>query len=140
MYERLTQRMSDGTAVFAEKSKSFYSAQIYEEAREKNAQILDRLCDLEDKICEGKIVELPCKVGTSVWFATCVCDEIGKEKYDALEGEVISFSMQKGRLWVYCRYKCGLTYWHTIDGFKAEVFLTPEEANKKLKEIEEVEI
>ena len=38
MSERLTRRMSDGTAVFAEKSKSFYSAQIYEEAREKNRQ------------------------------------------------------------------------------------------------------
>lgn len=32
MSERLTRRMSDGTAEFAEKSKSFYSAQIYEEA------------------------------------------------------------------------------------------------------------
>jgi hypothetical protein len=59
--------MSDGTAVFAEKSKSFYSAQIYEEAREKNAQILDRLCDLEDKIEQGKIVELPCKVGDKIF-------------------------------------------------------------------------
>lgn len=136
MYERLTRRMSDGTAVFAEKSKSFYSAQIYEEAREKNRQILDRLCEIEEKIDQGKIVELPCKVGTSVWFATCVCDKIGKEKYDALEGEVVSFSIQKDGLWVYARYKCGLTYWHTIDGFKKEVFLTPEEANKKLKELE----
>jgi hypothetical protein len=128
--------MSDGTAVFAEKSKSFYSAQIYEEAREKNAEILDRLCDLEDKIEQGKILELPCAVGEKVWFATCVCDEIGKEKYDALEGEVISFSMQKDGLGVYCRYKWGLTYWHTIDGFKAEVFLTPEEAEAKVRKME----
>ena len=63
MSERLTRRMSDGTAVFAEESKSFYSAQIYEEAREKNRQILDRLCEIEDKIEQGKLLELPCEIG-----------------------------------------------------------------------------
>ena len=130
MYERLTDKRI-GNGGFIE-YKNFDRFAKRPTARE----IYDRLCELEDKICEGKMVELPCAVGTSVWFATCVCDKIGKEKYDALEGEVISFSIQKDGLWVYCRYKCGLTYWHTIEGFKSEVFLTPEEANKKLKELE----
>ena len=126
MYERLTKWEVDGCA----------SVNGCSPIDKDMANAINRLCEIEDKICEGKFVELPCAVGTSVWFVTCVCDEIGKEKYDALEGEVISFSMQKYELWVYCHYKCGLTYWHTIDGFKADVFLTPEEANKKLKELE----
>ena len=70
MSERLTRRMSDGTVVFTEKSKSFYSAQIYEEAREKNRQILDRLCEIEDKIEQGEIVELPFAVGQTIYVIT----------------------------------------------------------------------
>ena len=77
----------------------------------------------------------PCKVGQEVFFYTCVCDEAGKEKYDILEGEVISFSLQKEGLWAYCRYKLGLTYWHLVaDDFGKTVFLTREEAEQKLKE------
>jgi hypothetical protein len=136
MSERMTKRKENGGVRF---SNGEYWNTVYpqnEHCLTDIHRMASKLCDLEDKIEQGKILELPCVVGEKVWFATCVCDEIGKEKYDALEGEVISFSMQKYGLWVYCRYKCGLTYWHTIDGFKAEVFLTPEEANKKLKELE----
>jgi hypothetical protein len=83
-------------------------------------------------------VELPCKVGQTIFFYTCVCDKVGEEKFDVLEGEVISFSMQKEGLWAYCRYKCGLTYWHIVDkDFGKTVFLTKEEAEAKLKEMEE---
>ena len=146
MYERLTKRDKYGHAYTNEtiydrgmtsEDGVHYEKHYFENGTSAyDGKPIDRLCEIEDKICEGKMVELPCGVGTSVWFVTCVCDEIGKEKYDALEGEVISFSMQKYELWVYCHYKCGLTYWHTIDGFKADVFLAPEEANKKLKELE----
>ena len=83
-------------------------------------------------------VEFPCKVGQTIFFYTCVCDKTGEERFDILEGEVISFSMQKEGLWAYCRYKCGLTYWHIVDeGFGESVFLTKEEAEAKLKEIGE---
>ena len=52
MYERLTQRTEKGTAVF------------------NNVDIGDiakKLCELEDKIEQGKIVELPCAVGDIVY-------------------------------------------------------------------------
>lgn len=87
-------------------------------------------------LSEGVIV-LPCKVGQMVFFYTCVCDEIGKEKFDILEGEVISFSIQKEGLWAYCCYKCGLTYWHLVENdFCKTVFLTREEAEKAVERSE----
>ena len=80
-------------------------------------------------------VELPCEVGQDVFFYTVVDDEGGYPVFDILDGEVISFSIQKEGLWVYCRYKCGLTYWHVVaESFGKTVFLTKEEAEQKLKE------
>ena len=80
-------------------------------------------------------IELPCKVGQTIFFYTCVCDKEGEEKFDTLEGEVISFSIQKEGLWAYCCYKCGLTYWHLVEqDFGKTVFLTQEEAEKALAE------
>ena len=88
----------------------------------------------EELLCADVIVP-PCKVGQTVFFYTCVCDEAGKEKFDILEGEVISFSLQREGLWAYSRYKCGLTYWHLVEkDFGKTVFLTKEEAEKALAE------
>ena len=61
MYERLTERNANGTA------KSRMSATCREDAWQNEADILDRLCDLEDKIEQGKILELPCAVGEYVY-------------------------------------------------------------------------
>ena len=130
MSERLTRRMSDGTAVFAEKSKSFYSAQIYEEAREKNRQILDRLCDLEDKICEGRMVELPCKIGDEKFAILPNTNVIVKGKVCVLiyqKGFLIDFGYAPDRFGGYSKYTQLLP---------EELFDTEEEANKKLKELE----
>lgn len=100
---------------------------------------IDKTCKLaenitDDLLSEGVIVP-PCKAGKTIFFYACVCDEAGKEKYDILEGEVISFSLRKERFWAYCSYKCGLTYWHLVDeDFGKLVFFTREEAEQALKE------
>ena len=52
MYERLTERNANGTA------KSRISATCREDAWQIETDILDRLCEIEDKICEGRMVEL----------------------------------------------------------------------------------
>lgn len=88
-------------------------------------------------LSEGVIVP-PCKAGQTVFFYTCVCDKEGEEKFDILEGEVISFSLQKEGLLAYCRYKCGLTYWHLVEkDFGKTVFLTRELAEEALKNEQE---
>lgn len=73
------------------------------------------------------VIELPCKVGDIVWWADTEFEEL-------LEGEVVSFPLQKEGLWAYCRYRGGLTYWHLVsDYFGNTVFLTKEEAERKMK-------
>lgn len=128
MSERLTRRMSDGTAVFAEKSKSFYSEQIYEEAREKNRQILNRLCDLDDKIEQGKILELPCQIGDEKFAILPNTNEIVK-------GKVCTIIYQNGFL-----VDFGYNPDKRFGGYNAytrllpeELFDTYEEAEAKLK-------
>ena len=92
-------------------------------------------CELvADHLLANGVIVPPCKVGQTVFFYTCVCDKEGEERFDILEGEVVSFSLQKEGLWGYCRYKCGLTYWHLVEkDFGKEVFLTREEAKAKMK-------
>ena len=113
MYERLTQRTEKGTAVF------------------NNVDIGDiakKLCELEDKICEGKMVELPCAVGEYVY-------------------RIIGENTPKPWIWHWeiveiMIYPDEIVYRDDSDNiienkdFGLTVFLTPEEANKKLKELE----
>ena len=63
MSERLTERNANGTAKSRKSPKSSYMGTVYEEVAEIQTEILNRLCDLEDKIEQGKIVELPCQIG-----------------------------------------------------------------------------
>ena len=91
---------------------------------EQSRKVLNRLCDLEDKIEQGEIVELPCAVGDTVY---CIRYDRSRKPYIKPlrvlsittygEDVVTLFTTRDDRL--------GLT-----------VFLTPEEANKKLKELE----
>lgn len=132
--ERLTERIGDGVRY----DNGEYIITCY--PKNNNLTPVDelavKLCEFEDKKESGSLLELPCKVGVKVWLYACICDEVGKEKFDILEGEIISFSYQKEELWAYCRYKCGLTYWHLVEDFGKTLFLTKEEAEKALKERE----
>lgn len=103
----------------------------------------------EDLLAAGVIV-LPCKVGQTIFFCTRICNEEGEEKFDILEGEVRSFSLQKEGLWMCCHYECGLIHWHLAKAFERLkalvergdveqdlgkiVFLTKEEAERALAE------
>ena len=109
---------------------------------EKLRQTGTAIGDYEDDCIEAMVADFllangvivpPCKVGQTVFFYTCVCDKEGEEKFDILEGEVISFSLQEEGFWAYCRYKCGLTYWHLVEqDFGKTAFLTKEEAEEAL--------
>lgn len=88
-----------------------------------------KLCDLEDKIEQGKIVELPCKVGSEIYFAD-------HENKSVWAGNVVSFSLDAAHLWFNCHYKCGLNMWHPIEDFGKNVFLTRSEAEKALERSE----
>lgn len=80
-YKRLTKHVG-GKLVLA-KDETAYSEIYYESLLIKRA--LKRLCDLEDKIEAGTLVELPCKVGDKVYvIPSCtnvklnlVCEKCG---------------------------------------------------------------
>ena len=95
---------------------------------------LDLVEKQADHLLANGFIVPPCKVGQTIFFYACVCDEEGEEKFDILEGEAISFSIQKEGLFAYCRYKCGLTYWHLVEkDFGKTVFLTRAEAERALE-------
>lgn len=89
-------------------------------------------CIVDELLANGVIVP-PCKVGTEIFGVFDNDDEQRKEIY---EGKVLCYSLDENNLlWARMRYKNGLTYWHTIDDFGKTVFLTKEEAEAKLKEL-----
>lgn len=75
MYERLTKRFLGSNAPYTEFAD-------YNE-------IINRLCDLEDKIEQGKILELPCEIGETVYHIT-TCEgfthELDGSLYDSFGG------------------------------------------------------
>ena len=102
--------------------KTFYKLQHYE--------------DLEE---QGRLIELPCKVGYTVWsfvYETIICGEVIAIKYE-IEVENYGTSIVE---------KITIDF-NDIDGefeatvdfqdFGKKVFLTKEEAEAKLKELKE---
>lgn len=94
-----------------------------------------QLAELEDKIEQGTLIELPCKVGDTVYYTS-------PEYYNSLLVEYkvteISQTREGIRLAVYGspKEKGLITYlWASFIG--KTVFLTREEAEKRLKELQE---
>ena len=117
---------------------------------EQSRKVLNRLCDLEDKICEGRMVELPCAVGDTLWKIEDVwhLDDRATWKYhyekEILEFRVVSISIScnsKG-IWTKKFRICEVKNGKTIDNqrniefadYGKTVFLTREEAEKALAE------
>lgn len=109
-YDRLTERVNKGQVKFILKDG--------ENPIEKFQNALDRLAELEDKIEQGTLIELPCKVGDTVY-------RIRKKPYKAvLERYVVSITL--------CLNYKGQFEWRlfttTEDTLGKTVFLTREEA------------
>jgi hypothetical protein len=113
-YERLTKQNQEPKTIFCF-SGSMQDFKIYK-----------RLQEFEDKIENGTLVELPCKVGDTVY-------RIRKKPYKAvLERFVVNITL--------CLNYKGQFEWRlfttTEDTLGKTVFLTREEAEAKLKELQ----
>lgn len=93
MKERLTKRIDNKTYfIIKTEGNDFYSDgedltfNYYDKEVQK---ILDRLAELEDKIEDGTLVELPCKVGTIVYT---IHKEDWTAEYTILASRVKGFS------------------------------------------------
>ena len=97
---------------------------------------VDRLCEFEDKIEQGKIVELPCAVGSEAYHLTSAdtLDELGVG--EIFNGNVCSFSKDEKGLWIFCRYDNGLSFWYTERDIGRILFFDRSVAEAKLREME----
>ena len=124
-YKRLTKRNCAGYVVPVKPIMSGYSnMQTVEE------ELLDRLGELEDKIENGTLVELPCKVGDVLY------EVIGDACIDGWKIESICFNRTypKGVIWA--ERTRDLAHWKFwIEDCGTKWFVTKTEAEKKLKEM-----
>ena len=120
-YKRLTERVGKGISVketATNDNKSIWNA-------------IERLAELEDKIEQGKMLELPCKVGDTMYWL--FASNIEQKIYECL---VTDFTYNIKGLYI-CLSKKGLKgyFYVTPEDFGKTVFLTKTEAEQKLKEL-----
>jgi hypothetical protein len=152
MYERLTQRTKNGGVKF---SNGEYWNTVYpqnENCLTDIHRMAIRLCEIEDKIEQGKILELPCKVGDMLWKIEDVwhLDDRATWKYH-YEKEIVEFMVRsisiscnsKG-IWTKKFRICEVDNGKTIDkqrniefaDYGKTVFLDRASAEAKLREME----
>ena len=96
----------------------------------KELKIYNRLAELEDKIENGTLIELPCKVGDTAYYVVKHENDYVIEK-----GLVKCISVEVNDIWISCHYKSGLNYWHKYKENYDKLFFNYAEAEKKLKEL-----
>ena len=118
--ERLTRRSANGTGVYATPSGEPFK---WENNRHN---VLQKLADYEDLEEQGRLVKLPCKIGTKVYNITW---------WDDVQEKVVV----KGKTYYRTIHKHKVsksTFGYTdIEEIGKTVFLTKSEAEAKLKEL-----
>ena len=123
-YERLTIRNSDGSV--SQPTHSTFGKVFY------------RLAELEDKIEQGTLIELPCKVGQDIYYITD-------------KGKIVHRIAREYRYLVDLGWEITATLWETnrkgyfvlkttiihSEEIGETAFFTREEAEKRLKELQE---
>lgn len=135
MYERLTQRTENGGVKF---SNGEYWNTVYpqnENCLTDIHRMAIKLCELEDKIEQGKIVELPCEIGQTVYKVTYPY----RAEPKVTEFIVCGFNYcrnakHKMIMNLHLALKANRKLKHTAK--LKDIYFTPEEANKMLKELE----
>ena len=87
-----------------------------EELQERNRELKQEIAEYKDKIEQGTLIELPCKVGDTVYEVNTVSRKVSTTIARSL-GIII--------------------VWKENDLFGRWLFLTREEAEKRLKELKE---
>ena len=127
-YKRLTVRHPNSDYISITETKQL-------QINEQSKKVLNRLAELEDKIENGTLIELPCKVGDTVFFAV-------DNGWDCVEiDEIHIFKDDIVFEWVQYDRGYELTELWDSDDFSIRdigktVFLTREEAEKRLKELQ----
>ena len=141
--ERLTKRLINGTAYTRAVTNTLIMGVNYPAYIGK---AVDKLATYEDAEEQGLLLRLPCKVGDTVWVVTSPFNVFNDVEYDEnMQNEVyeafvssVTFYYKSGEQY---RISAKVTnhfigaYFRECD-FGKKVFLTKEEAEAKLKEME----
>lgn len=124
-YKRLTRKIMPNKDTVSQYTACEY-VEIYQNGSAL-CQVTNRLGELEDKIENGTLVELPCKVGDKVFS---IWAGIGQD-----------YTIKDDTVWyLTVRHNLYITTDYIEDGlFGTDVFLTKEEAEAKLKELQNKE-
>lgn len=118
-------------------------------ALEWDGEILHRLAEIEDKIQNGTLIELPCKVGDTVyvnkdtWKDGIFFNHTYIERKFFVIGKVTSVRITKNQILIRIKsnYQNNLYRYKTsnypISAFGKTIFLTKAEAEARLKELQE---
>lgn len=93
-----------------------------------------RIAELEEQLKNAIVLPKELQVGNKIFWAN----------EDGLYcGKICSITKDENprggfNIWFYCIYNNGLTFWHLLKDFNSEVFANKEEAEAKLKELEEM--
>lgn len=137
--ERLTKRYVDD---FGQKAITACGETYFE--GEDGYVVVDRLASYEDLEEQGLLVRLPCKVGDTVWVVTSPINVFGYDEYDGdAEYEVyesflssVSYYASGEQFRIYAKVTNSfiVAYFRECD-FGESIFLTREDAEKKLEEM-----
>ena len=129
--ERLTEKIGNTNCVKGCGSNCKYGFQHCRTEDWENCKtiddVIDKLAEYEDLEEQGRLVKLPCKIGTEVYDITW---------WDNVQEKVVV----KGKAYYRIVHKHKITKlpftYSDIDDFGKTVFLTKSEAEQKLKEME----
>ena len=123
--ERLTERVNDG--LIMTKQDSGDNVSYYWDWDEENFKVVEKLADYEDAEEQGLLVRLPCKVGDTVYKITRFCSGGIRDcgySYECSECPEYKPFIE------YIEFKITI-----LKDIGKNVFLTREEAEKKLEEM-----
>lgn len=108
---------------------------IYDDDCETDVEALTIAIDTFEKLEEGKLIELPCKVGDTVYDITLA--GLTKKKADKIEIFSITMLNTAKRLHFcfHCHNSKKATISFELQDIGKIIFLTKEEAEKKLEEL-----
>ena len=121
-YKRLTKRKADGRWGFADDFPGFYTPRL--------ETIASRLCDIEDKIEKGLLIELPCKEGDIVYFVNWYRPTPRIEAF-----KVNHLEVNKNYIYVACYDFENEDNYSMYRMDSKDISFSKEEALKKLKEL-----
>ena len=131
--ERLTRRSANGTGVYATPS----GEPVKWENNRHN--VLQKLADYEDLEEQGRLIKLPCKVGDTVWdndFGRPCAYTITAFSFGECEEYICEPVTTKEVVFYYANSSGSITGSFAESEIGKTVFLTREEAEAKLKEME----